>query len=59
MYDFHYNFIKKSLMLNCCLLTQTVLRVKSKDVCENFFKQKQLLDFRNVLKDTKFYDNQN
>ena len=46
-------------MLNCCLLTQTVLRVKLKDVCENFFKQKQLLDFRNVLKDTKFYDNQN
>ena len=46
-------------MLNCCLLTQTVLRVKSKDVCENFFKQKQLLGFRNVLKDTKFYDNQN
>ena len=26
MYDFHYGFIKKNaLMLNCCLLTQTVL----------------------------------
>ena len=25
MYDFHYNFIKKNLMLNCYLLTQTVL----------------------------------
>ena len=23
MYDFHYNFIKKNLMLNCYLLTQT------------------------------------
>ena len=28
MYDFHYNFIKKILMLNCYLLTQTVLLMK-------------------------------
>ena len=31
MYDFHYNFIKnfiKILMLNCCLLAQTVLLMK-------------------------------
>ena len=28
MYDFHYNFIKKLLMLNCYLLTQTVLLMK-------------------------------
>ena len=28
MYDFHYNFIKKILMLNCYLLTQTVLLLK-------------------------------
>ena len=28
MYDFNYNFIKKSLMLDCCLLTQTVLLMK-------------------------------
>ena len=28
MYDFHYNFIKKNLMLNCYLLTQTVLFLK-------------------------------
>ena len=28
MYDFHYNFIKKKLMLNCYLLTQTVLLMK-------------------------------
>ena len=29
MYDFHYNFIKKKLMLNCYLLTQTVSHIKS------------------------------
>ena len=28
MYDFHYNFAKKNLMLNCYLLTQTVLLMK-------------------------------
>ena len=28
MNDFHYNFIKKKLMLNCYLLTQTVLLTK-------------------------------
>ena len=28
MYDFHYNFIKKILMLNCYLLTQTALLMK-------------------------------
>ena len=28
MYDFHYNFVKKKLMLNCYLLTQTVLLTK-------------------------------
>ena len=28
MYDFHYNFIKNTLMFNCYLLTQTVLLMK-------------------------------
>ena len=28
MYDFHYSFIKNILMLNCYVLTQTVLLVK-------------------------------
>ena len=28
MYDFHYNFIKKKLMLNYCLLIQTALLMK-------------------------------
>ena len=28
MYDFHYNLLKEILMLNCYLLTQTVLLMK-------------------------------
>ena len=56
MYDFHYNFIKKTLMLNCCLLIQTVLLMKSQDVHEEFFKDKHLFDFSNFSKDFKFFD---
>ena len=56
MYDFHYNFIKNLLMLNCYLLTHTV---KSDDVYEEFFKHKYLFDFSDFSKDSNFYDNQN
>ena len=28
MYDFHYKLLKRILILNCCLLTQTVLLMK-------------------------------
>ena len=56
MYDFHCNFIKKTLMLNCCLLIQTVLLMKSEDVHEEFFKDKHLFDFSNFSKDFKFFD---
>ena len=56
MYDFHCNFIKKTLMPNCCLLIQTVLLMKSEDVYEEFFKDKHLFDFSNFSKDFKFFD---
>ena len=34
-------------------------KIKSKDVYEEFFKHKHLLDVSNSSKDSKFYDNQN
>ena len=43
-------------MLNCYLLTQTVLLMKSEDVYEDFFKHKHLFDFSNYPKDSKFFD---
>ena len=46
-------------MLNCRVLTQTVLLMKSDDVYEEFFKHKQLFDFSNYLKDSKFFDKTN
>ena len=48
MYNFHYNFIKKKL-----ILTQTVLFMKS------VFKQKDLFDFINYSKDSKFFNETN
>ena len=56
MYDFHYNFIKKALMLNRYLLTQ---KIKSKNVYEEFYKWKDLFDFRNYAKDSKFFNETN
>ena len=56
MYDFHYNFIKKTLMLNCCLLIQTVLLMKSEDVHDEFFKDQHLFDFSNFSKESTFFD---
>ena len=56
MYDFHYNFIKKALMLNRYLLTQ---KIKSKNVYEEFYKWKDLFDFSNYSKDSKFFNETN
>ena len=46
-------------MLNRYLMIQAVLRMKSKDVYEEFFKRKRLFEFSNFLRDFKFYYNKN
>ena len=43
-------------MLNCYLLTQTV---KSKNVHEEFYKWKDLFNFSNCSKDSKFFNETN
>ena len=58
MHDFHYNFIKKHINAEL-LFTDTdslTYQIKSKDVYEEFFKHKQLFDFSNYPKDSKFFD---
>ena len=58
MYDFHYNFIKKNFNAEL-LFTDTdslTYEIKSENVYEDFFKWKDLFDFRNYSKDSKFYD---
>ena len=61
MYDFHYNFIKKNFNAEL-LLTDTdslAYEIKSENVYEEFFKHKDLFDFINYPKDSKFFDETN
>ena len=50
MYDFHYNFIKNILMLNCYLLKQTVLPLKlhQKMFMKNFLNANACLTLVNI-----------
>ena len=61
MYDFHYNFIKNNLNAEL-LFTDTdslTYEIKLENVYEDFFKWKDLFDFSNHSKDSKFYDDTN
>ena len=61
MYHFHYNFIKKNFD-DELLFTDTdslTYEIKSEEVYEEFFKWKDLFDFSNYSKDSKFYDDAN
>ena len=60
-YDFHYNFIKKLFDAEL-LFTDTdslTYKIKSKNVYEEFFKWKNLFDFSNHSKDSKFFNETN
>ena len=61
MYDFHYNFIKKDFEAEL-LLTDTdslTYEIKSENVYEEIFKWKDLFNFSNYSKDSKFFDETN
>ena len=61
MYDFHYNVIKKNFN-DELLFTDTdslTYEIKSENVYEDFFKWKDLFDFSNYSKDSKFFDGAN
>ena len=61
MYDFHYNFIKKNINIKL-LFTDTdslASEIKSENAYEEFFKWKDLFDFNNYSKDSKFFDDAN
>ena len=61
MYDFHYNFIKKNFDAELLFIDTDSLtyEIKSENVYEKFFKWKDLFDFSNYSKDSKFFDETN
>ena len=57
MYDFHYSFIKRNFNADL-LFTDTdslIYKIKSENVYKEFLKWKDLFDFSNYLKDSKFF----
>ena len=60
MIDFHYNFIKKNFDAELLFADTDSLtyEIKSENVCE-FFRWKDLFDFSNYSKDSKFFDKTN
>ena len=47
--------LKENMMLNCYLQTQIAYEIKTEDIYENFYKDKDLLDFSNYPKDSNFF----
>ena len=61
MYDFYYKFMKKNFDAEL-LFTDTdslTYEIKSESVYEKIFQWKDLFDFSNCLKNSKFFDETN
>ena len=61
MYDIHYNFVKNNFDAEL-LFTDTdslAYEIKSENVYEEFYKWKDLFDFSNYSKDSRYYDDTN
>ena len=58
---FHYNFIKKNFDAELLFIDTDSLtyEIKSKNVYEEFFRRKDLFDFSNYSKDSKFFNETN
>ena len=61
MYDFHYTFVKKNFDAELFFTGTDSLtyEIKSENIYEEFFKWKDLFDFINYSKDSKFFDETN
>ena len=61
IYDFHYNFIKKNFNAELLFIDTDSLayEIKSKNAYEEFYKWKDLFNFSNYSKDSKFFDESN
>ena len=58
MYGFHYNFIKKHFDTKLLFtdIDSLTYQIKPEDNYEEFFKRKDLFDFSNYSKNSKYFD---
>ena len=58
MYEFYYNCIKTKCNANLLFrdTDSLVYEIKTNDVCEDFYKDKDLFDVSDYPKDSKFFD---
>ena len=61
MHDFHYNYVKKNFDAELLFTDRDSLIyvIISEDVYEEFFNCKDLFDFSNYSKGSKFFDTAN
>ena len=61
MYDFHYNYIKRKYdaKLPFTDTDSLVYEIETKDVCEDFYKDKYLFEFSDYPQDSNFFDPSN
>ena len=61
MYDYHYNYIKRKFDAKLLFtdIDSLTYEIKTEDACEDFYEDKDLCDFSNYPKDSKFYDPSN
>ena len=58
MYEFHYNYIKKKYNANQLFKNtdSLVYEIEANDVYQDFHEDKNLFDFSDCPKDSKFFD---
>ena len=60
MYKSHYDYIKNKYSNNSRLLfidnDSLIYKIKTKDVYEDFSKDKEMFDFSNYSAESKYYD---
>ena len=59
MYDFHYNFIKKNFNVELLFTDTESLTYEIENVYEEFFMWKDLFNFNNYSKHSRFFDEAN
>ena len=56
MYDFHYNFMKNIFNAELTDTGSVIYEIKSENIYKEFFRWKDLFDFSNYSKDSRFFN---